>query len=433
MIIAPSAYTLGGVQTWLDYLMPGLRRLGWHVTLGLVSGRYHDVNAYLAAHPYDKAISIENRTGSAEGRIDAIAKAISIVRPNIVLVVNVIDTFAAVRRLKIKHGGFPKVVATLHGIQSDFVYDTTVYSDVVDGVICTNRLLQELVWERSGIEHNRVLYAPYGVNIPSTLKTRDSNQDLITIAYVGRLERLQKKFHDVVDILALALKNGLKVKLIVAGDGPEMSWFVTELKSRGLSNHVDVLGRLDHSQLPRDVYEVSDALLITSLWETGPIVAWEAMAHGKVVITSKFIGSGKEGALVGGYNCLMFDNGDIGSAVECITQLGNKKHNERLIKNALSVVGKTYSLEQSIVAWAEQLRTVMRQAPRGNRRSQFDYQNSSGRLDRVFGPRFGERIRRILRRRFVHHEAGSEWPHSYAGIQDDDANFLALAGNMDQH
>jgi len=433
MIIAPSAHTLGGVQTWLDYLMPGLRRLGWHVTLGLVSGRYHDVNAYLSAHPYDNAISIENRTGSVEGRIDAIAKAISIVSPNIVMVVNIIDTYAAVRRLKLKHGGFPKVVATLHGIQSDFVYDTMSYSDVVDSVICTNRLLQELVRECSGIEHNRVLYAPYGVKIPSMLKPRDGNQDLITIAYVGRLERLQKKFHNVVDILALALKNGLKVKLIVAGDGPEMSWFVTEIKSRGLSNHVDVLGRLDQSQLSSDVYEVSDALLITSSWETGPIVAWEAMAHGKVVITSKFIGSGKEGALVEGYNCLMFDNGDIGSAVECITQLGNKKHSERLIKNALSVVGKSYSLEQSIDAWAEQLRTVMRRAPRGNRGSQFDYRNSSGRLDRVFGTRFGERIRRILRRQFVHQEAGGEWPHSYAGIQDDDVDFLALAGNMDRH
>ena len=137
MIIAPSSHTLGGVQTWLDYLMPGLSRLGWHVTLGLVSGRHHDVNAYLAAHPYDNAISIENRTGSVEGRIDAIAKAISMVRPNIVMVVNIIDTYAAVRRLKTRHGGFPKVVATLHGIQSDFVYDTASYSDVADGVICT--------------------------------------------------------------------------------------------------------------------------------------------------------------------------------------------------------------------------------------------------------------------------------------------------------
>ena len=171
MIIAPSAYTLGGVQTWLDYLMPGLKRSGWRVILGLVSGRHHDVNAYLAAHPYDNTISIENRTGSAEGRVDAIAKAVRAVRPNIVVVVNIIDVYAAVLRLKKRFGGHPKVVATLHGLQSDFVYDTKTYGGIVDGVICTNRLLQELVQECSGIEHRRVLYAPYGVNFPCKPKS----------------------------------------------------------------------------------------------------------------------------------------------------------------------------------------------------------------------------------------------------------------------
>ncbi len=432
MIIAPSAYTLGGVQTWLDYLMPGLRQLGWHVILGLVSGRHHDVNAYLSEHPYDNTISIKNRTGSAEGRIDAIAQAITAVKPNIVLVVNIIDVYAAVLRLKKQHSGLPRVIATLHGLQSDFVYDTKSYGEIVDGVICTNRLLQELVQEFSGIEQRRVLYASYGVKLPCKLKLSDGTQNRITIAYVGRLERAQKRFHDVVEIFDLAFRSGLKVKLIVAGEGPEMSWFVGEVKNRGLSNHVEVLGELVHNQVARDVYEVADALLITSSWETGPIVAWEAMAHGKVVITSKFIGSRKEGGLIEGHNCLMFDNGDIASAVDCITQLGNKKNRELLIRNAWSVVGTRYSRDQSIEAWAEQLRTVMRLAPRDSRELQLGCRDSTSRLDRVFGTRLGERIRKILRREFVHQEAGSEWPHTYTKIQDDDMDFLSVAGSVDR-
>ena len=432
MIIAPSAYTLGGVQTWLDYLMPGLKRSGWRVILGLVSGRHHDVNAYLAAHPYDNTISIENRTGSAEGRVGAIAKAIRSVRPNIVVVVNIIDVYAAVLRLKKRFGGHPKVVATLHGLQSDFVYDTKTYGGIVDGVICTNRLLQELVQECSGIEHRRVLYAPYGVNFPCKPKSIESTRELVTIAYVGRLERTQKRFHDVVEILDLALRNGLKVKLIVAGEGSEMNWFVEELKNRNLSNHVEVLGELAQSQLVSNVYGVADALLITSSWETGPIVAWEAMAHGKVVITSKYIGSGKEGALVEGHNCLMFDIGDISSAVECIARLGHKEHKEMLVRNSLSVVGKRYSLEQSIEAWAEQLRTVMSSAPRRNWELRSDFQDATGRLDRVLGMRVGERVRKILRREFVHKEAGGEWPHTFAKIQNDDMDFLAVAGSVDR-
>src|SRR5690349_18307661 len=38
LFVAPSAYPLGGVATWLDYVVPGLRHRNWKVTLGLVQG-----------------------------------------------------------------------------------------------------------------------------------------------------------------------------------------------------------------------------------------------------------------------------------------------------------------------------------------------------------------------------------------------------------
>ena len=35
LIVAPSGVsTLGGSATWIDYIVPGLRRRGWQVTLG---------------------------------------------------------------------------------------------------------------------------------------------------------------------------------------------------------------------------------------------------------------------------------------------------------------------------------------------------------------------------------------------------------------
>ena len=51
LLLAPSAYTLGGLATWLDYLDPGLSEHGWEVTLGLVGGpRHHRPEQYVAAH-----------------------------------------------------------------------------------------------------------------------------------------------------------------------------------------------------------------------------------------------------------------------------------------------------------------------------------------------------------------------------------------------
>lgn len=42
LLVAPSAYPLGGVATWIDYIVPGLRQHDWKVTLGLTDGTHLD-------------------------------------------------------------------------------------------------------------------------------------------------------------------------------------------------------------------------------------------------------------------------------------------------------------------------------------------------------------------------------------------------------
>ena len=59
LFIAPSAYTLGGIQTWLDYILPGLEKKGWNIKLGLVSGRFHDVGKYLEKHPFHNVVKFK--------------------------------------------------------------------------------------------------------------------------------------------------------------------------------------------------------------------------------------------------------------------------------------------------------------------------------------------------------------------------------------
>ena len=62
-------------------------------------------------------------------------------------------------------------------------------------------------------------------------------------------------------------------------------------------------------------------VIIFSHWETGPLVAWEAMAHGAVLVTSRYVGSGLEGSLRDGENCLMYPVGDMASAADCLARL----------------------------------------------------------------------------------------------------------------
>ena len=71
LFVAPSAYPLGGVATWLDYLLPGLEEQGWEPSLGLVAGKHHDPVRYLAAHPLQRAVSIHNPTDKASAAAGA--------------------------------------------------------------------------------------------------------------------------------------------------------------------------------------------------------------------------------------------------------------------------------------------------------------------------------------------------------------------------
>ena len=165
LFIAPSAYPLGGIATWLDYIVPGLRERDWNVTLGLVEGRFHDVDAYLDVHPNDQVLRIPYGTGSKEGRVRQLLHAIRGARPDIVVTVNIAEVAPAVDRLRAMSEWSPRVAATLHAVQADFIASIGNCAGVLDAVVCTNRLACEMVARTTPVEPGRIYYAPYGVDM----------------------------------------------------------------------------------------------------------------------------------------------------------------------------------------------------------------------------------------------------------------------------
>ena len=64
------------------------------------------------------------------------------------------------------------------------------------------------------------------------------------------------------------------------------------------------------------------------------------MAHGVLVVTSAYIGSGLEGNLRHGENCLIYPLGNAAAAVECIVEAQNAELRSRLTSAALGFVRK---------------------------------------------------------------------------------------------
>src|SRR5437870_5482469 len=150
----------------------------------------------------------------------------------------------------------------------------------------------------------RARYAPYGGPVPADPPAaRDAHRPL-RLLYCGRIEQEQKRVLDLVGLAAQLAQSGIPFELAIAGSGPDESRLRSAIDDAGLAAHFRHLGVLGSHEVAR-AYEDHDALVIPSAWETGPLVAWQAMAAGLPVLTARYAGSICEGALEDGRNCLV--------------------------------------------------------------------------------------------------------------------------------
>ena len=216
--------------------------------------------------------------------------------------------------------------------------------------------------------------------------------------------------------------KGIAAELIIAGRGPLEEQLRASFEARGLAERVRFLGHVPANELSDALYGQIDALLVTSSWETGPIAAWEAMAHQVPVVSSAYVGSISEGALIDDVNCRLFPVGDIEAAAQALESLVVPETRARLVDGGSELVSHRYSRAGSIRQWAEALEQVVALPTRERRTAQYRLE-APGRLQRLVGSAAADWIREnILPRRPVA-SAGAEWPHAYSR-HDADKTFL---------
>lgn len=187
-------------------------------------------------------------------------------------------------------------------------------------------------------------------------------------------------------------------------------------------------GPLAPAELYERVYARADLLLITSSWETGPIVAWEAAMAGLGVVTSDFLGRGLEGALVADRSAWVYPVGDAEAAAAALAQASDPAARATRQAALRAVVAERYTVEIATGAWSGALASTLSGAP-GPMRRPGDDVAPAGRLDRLLGVHWGESLRAALGARGEPSGPGDEWPHAYG--RRDDPEFLRLAGQLD--
>jgi glycosyltransferase involved in cell wall biosynthesis len=103
-----------------------------------------------------------------------------------------------------------------------------------------------------------------------------ADPDPFQIACVGQLAPVKGQ-HMLLAAMELLAREGRRVRLRIAGDGPDRAALEQDIASRNLARHVVMEGFLNQDKL-RELYAQCDALALPSFAEGIPVVLMEAMA-----------------------------------------------------------------------------------------------------------------------------------------------------------
>jgi glycosyltransferase involved in cell wall biosynthesis len=401
LFCSQAAHTGGGVEAWMETLTAALSSRGAEVFTALASGTFHDPDRYTLRHRVANPLAVDGLAGFRETRVYNLLRLFEKVRPDVIVPVNLEDALLAASYWKTR-GGTARIVTCTHGQGSDRIEQLRSCAPFIDLAVTVARRVAGQI-EPIMNDRQRVRHIPMGVPPPRhDVRVRDR---LLRLGYVGRLSQAEKRVLDAVDLMRHLEGSG--VMLRIAGTGPEEHVLREQLRHMP----VEFLGDQPRDVLYDSFYPTLDALVLFSEAEAGPIVAWEAMIHGVVPVVSDWLGRAEEGVIRDGETGAVFPIGDMTAAAQIIRHLSLAGALTALSRRAREIPAP-YTLEAFENSWHEALEECLRLPLRTGSRAELPPLISPGRLARMnLSVETMARLRVLLKRRFTHHDSGSEWPH----------------------
>lgn len=408
MFLSQSAYTGGGMEVWMAEVATSLEEHGWHVTVALADGAtFHNPSRFIAEHPYADVVTIDGRSGYRECRVMSVLDILRRKKPDVVIPVGLADALYGAALYK-SRGGRCRLVACVHG-QSEVVIDDLVQCEgYLDRVISVSRKGLQTLKKRLPALAERLVHIPTGVPAPRRESARE--KDVAQVVYVGRLDNAEKRIFDLVPLVKRL--SDAKIVFHVVGDGADATALNASLDEEARRGRVIFHGKLSRGALYGEIYPKMDALLVFSPSEGGPITAWEALAHGVIPVVSDYCGRAEEGVLIDQKSALVFSVGDVAAAERALREvLAVKMGGGRGVLRP--ILPDDYRLGTFSRIWNEVLRGCVSD-PQRYADGRLPAMVSDGRLARLnLGIAMSCRLRNLFGGKFLHEEAGGEWPHAY--------------------
>lgn len=191
------------------------------------------------------------------------------------------------------------IITTLHGTDITLVGSDPSYKSVVDfsinqsdGVTAVSNYLRDETYRRFDIRKD-IEVIPNFIDLDRFQRSNKehfrkaiSPENEKIIVHVSNFREV-KRVPDVVSVFDYVLKQDIKAKLLLVGDGPDRNRAEQRCRDLGICDRVRFLGKQEQVE---EVLSIADLFLIPSGSETFGLAALEAMGCGVPVISSNIGG-----------------------------------------------------------------------------------------------------------------------------------------------
>lgn len=179
----------------------------------------------------------------------------------------------------------------------------------------------------------------------------DTNSDVLHVLCIGTLHEVKGQKH-LIDAVRTVVRNGVRLKLHLVGDGPDQQMLERRVNEAGLSSVVVFEGRRDRHEIIQ-LLQTADILVAPSVptadgrREGIPVVLMEAMASGISVISSRL--SGIPELVQHEVNGLLTEPGDTAAIAAALQRLcGDAGLRRKLGEAGRRMVEEHFSLDTSV-------------------------------------------------------------------------------------
>jgi len=223
---------------------------------------------------------------------------------------------------------------------------------MVNYLVTGTPLMKKYYHEVFGVPNRKILLVPNQIDL-SRFKPRRPKNKIPVVLFVHHMSE-RKGAHYLVPIAQRVLKK-MKVRFVLAGDGPYLPKLKSEIQKKKLGKRMATLGSVPNKEVMKQ-YAQADVFLMPSDEEGFPNVLLESMAVGTPFVASDV--GGVRDIVSKGAQEFVVPKGDVDAFAEKLLKLlSDKKLQANLSREGLEQV-KQYDLKKVVALFVKTLKGV---------------------------------------------------------------------------